>query len=80
MGCSSRDGTIVRLPSDEAERLATQLAAGQPLYVEGDGITNPLGKVIAAQRIGPSQSELAHVQAPAPRGPGRDRREPPPPR
>jgi hypothetical protein len=79
-GVLLEDGTIVRLPPDEAERLATQLAAGQPLYVEGDGITNPLGKVIAAQRIGPSQSELAQVQAPPPRDPGRDRREPPPPR
>ncbi len=78
-GVLLEDGTIVRLPPDEADRLAAQLAPGQPLYVEGDGVANPLGKVIAAQQIGPNQSQLAQVQGPPPRGPGRDRREPPPP-
>jgi hypothetical protein len=78
-GVLLEDGTIVRLPPDEAERLAAQLAPGQPLYVEGDGVVSPLGKVIAAQQIGPSQSQLAQVQGPPPRGPGRERREPPPP-
>jgi len=77
-GVLLEDGTIVRLPPDEAERLAGRLAVGQPLYVEGDGAASPLGKVIAAQQIGPSQSHLAQVQGPPPRGPGR--REPPPPR
>jgi hypothetical protein len=76
-GVLLEDGTIVRLPPDEAERLAARLAVGQPLYVEGDGVASPLGKVIAAQQIGPSQSQLAQVQGPPPRGPGR--REPPPP-
>jgi hypothetical protein len=48
---------------------------------DGDGIASPLGKVIAAWRIGPSRSELAQVQSPppGPRGPSRDRPEPPPP-
>lgn len=80
-GVLLEDGTIIRLPPDEADRLADQLAPGQSLYVEGDGIAGPLGKVIAAQRIGPNQSQLAQVQehAPAPRGPRPDRREPPPP-
>lgn len=75
------DGTIIRLPREETERLADQLAPGQPLYVEGDGVAGPLGKAIAAQRIDPNQSQLAHVQeAPtAPRGARPDRREPPPP-
>src|SRR6266851_2380198 len=78
-GVLLEDGTIVRLPPDEADRLAAQLAPGQPLYVEGDGVAGPLGRVIAAQQIGPSQSQLAQVQGPPPppRGPGRDRREPP---
>jgi hypothetical protein len=76
------DGTIVRLPPEEADRLAAELAPGQPLYVEGDGIAGPLGKVIAAQQIGPSQTQLVQVQGPPPppRGPGPDRRGPPPPR
>src|SRR5216683_5377133 len=78
-GVLLEDGTIVRLPPDEADRLAAQLAPGQPLYVEGDGVAGPLGRVIAAQQIGASQSQLAQVQGPPPppRGPGRDRREPP---
>jgi hypothetical protein len=80
-GVLLEDGTIIRLPPDEAERLAAQLAVGQPLYVSGAGIASPLGKVIAAQQIGPSQSQVAQIQTPPPpRGPGRDRREPPPPR
>jgi hypothetical protein len=78
-GVLLEDGTIVHLPPDEADRLAEQLAVGQPLYVTGDGIAIPLGRVIAAQQIGPSQSQLAQIQAPPPRGPARDRREPPPP-
>ncbi|HEY1431630.1 MAG TPA: hypothetical protein VGF39_08395, partial [Stellaceae bacterium] len=77
-GVLLEDGTIVRLPPDEAERLAAQLAPSQPLYVEGDSVVSPLGKVIAAQQFGPSQSQLAQVQGPPPRGPGRERREPPP--
>jgi hypothetical protein len=79
-GVLLEDGTIVHLPPDEADPLASQLAVGQPLYVTGEGITNPFGKVIAAQQIGPSQSQLAQIQTPPPPwGPGRDRREPPPP-
>jgi hypothetical protein len=76
-GVVIEDGTIVHLPPDEADRLAAQLAVGQPLYVSGDGIASPLGKVISAQELGPNQSQLAQIQAPPPRGPGRDRREPP---
>jgi hypothetical protein len=80
-GVLLENGTIIRVPPDEADRLADQLMPGQPVYVEGDGIAGPLGKVIAAQRIGPNQSQLAQVQEPlpAPRGPRPDRREPPPP-
>jgi hypothetical protein len=79
-GVLLEDGTIVRLPPDEADRLAAQLAPGQPLYVEGNGIAGPLGKVIAAQEIGPSQSQLAQVQGspPPPRDPRPERRGPPP--
>jgi hypothetical protein len=80
-GVLLEDGTIIRLPPDEAERLADQLSPGQPLYVEGEGIAGPLGKVIAAQRIGPNQSQLAQVQEPplAPSGRRPDLREPSPP-
>lgn len=65
------DGTIVRLPPPEAQRLAAQLAVRQALFVRGEGMANPLGRVIAARAIGPSQGQVTPVQAlPAPGGPG----------
>jgi hypothetical protein len=77
-GVLLEDGTIIHLPPDEADRLAGQLAVGQPLYVSGYGVASPLGKVIEARQIGPNASQLAEVQA-GPPGPGR-RGPPPPPR
>jgi hypothetical protein len=77
-GVLLEDGTIVHLPPDEADRLATGLAVGQPLFVTGDGVASPLGKVITARQIGPNASQLAEIQA-GPPGPGR-RGPPPPPR
>src|ERR1035437_1874040 len=55
------DGTIVPLPPPDAERLAASLAVGQPLYASGDGISGPLGKVIAAREIGPSKTALTKI-------------------
>jgi hypothetical protein len=77
-GVLLEDGTIIRLPPDEAERLVTQLVVGQPLYVTGRGIDSPLGKVIVATQVGPNASQLAEVRVDAP-PPGR-RGPPPPPR
>jgi hypothetical protein len=78
-GVMLENGTIVRLPPPEAERLAAQLSPGQPLYVQGNGVTGPLGTVIAAQAAGPSQAQLVQLQAPRPDGPRRGKRKPPPP-
>ena len=55
------DGAIVRLPPPEAEENAASLAVGQPLYVSGDGLSGPLGKVIAAREIGPARTKLIKV-------------------
>jgi hypothetical protein len=63
------DGTIIRLPPPEAERLASALTVGAPLTVQGDGIEGPLGRVIEARAIGPDATHLAQVAAP-PRPPG----------
>ena len=72
--------TIVRLPPFESERLAADLAPGQTLYVQGNGISGPLGTAIAARAVGPSEAQLTQLETPPPpRGPGRDRRGPPPP-
>jgi hypothetical protein len=76
-GALLEDGTIVRLPPPEAQRLAADLALGAPLYAEGDGFTGPLGRVIEATSIGPNQNQLAQIAAPPP--PPGPRFGPPPP-
>lgn len=70
------DGTIVHLPPPEAKRLARELKPGAKLYVEGEGYTGSLGRVIGAELIGPNPTQLAQIATPPPPGPGR--RLPPP--
>ncbi len=84
-GVVLEDGTIIRLPPPEAERLASQLAPGQTVYARGDGLATPLGKVIAARAIGPSKDQTTALAAPPPgfpwrhgHGPGREAGPPPP--
>jgi hypothetical protein len=60
-GVLLEDGSIVRMPPPEAERLAANLAVGQPLYARGDGVVSPLGKVIAAHEIGPEKTHLVKI-------------------
>jgi len=75
------DGTQIHLPPPEAQRLSAQLAPGQTLYARGVGVSGPLGKVIGAQAIGPSSTQVSPIAAPPPPhgGPGHDRHGPPPP-
>jgi hypothetical protein len=70
-GAMLEDGTILRLPPPEAERLAALLMPGQAIVVEGDGLTTAMGRVVEVQAIGPSQVQLNVVQRPGPppRGP-----------
>lgn len=75
-GALLEDGTIVRLPPPEAQRLVAQLAPGAPLYAQGEGFEGALGRVIAARSIGPNPTQLAQVAGPPPPPPGR---RPPPP-
>jgi len=65
------DGTIVRLPPLEAQRLGTALAVGQSVFVRGEGVANGLGKVIAARAIGPNAQQLTEISGP-PRHDGPD--------
>jgi hypothetical protein len=65
-GAMLEDGTILRLPPPEAERLRALLTPGQAIVVEGDGLTAPMGRVIKVQAIGPSQTQLNFVQRPGP--------------
>lgn len=83
-GAMLEDGTIVRLPPQEAQRLAASLALGAPLSVRGAGVDGPLGRVIEAQSIGPDASQLAQLATPPQPGrrplpPGGAAAPPPPP-
>ena len=61
-GVLLEDGTTVDLPDPEAARLRSQLALGQTIYVRGTGISNALGRNIAAQFIGPDKHDASQVQ------------------
>lgn len=63
-GALLEDGTIVRLPPPEAQRLAAQIAPGATVYVEGRGYAGPLGRVIAARAIGPAAGSTTPIAAP----------------
>lgn len=69
-GALLEDGTIIRMPPPEAERLASVLAAGMPVTVQGAGFEGPLGRVIDARAIGADAEHLTAITKP-PRPPGR---------
>lgn len=62
------DGTIVRLPPPDAQRMGTALAVGQNVFVRGDGVANGLGRVIAARAIGPNAEQLTEISRPSRHG------------
>ena len=76
-GALLQDGTIVRLPPPEAQRLAAMLTAGASVTVQGEGVEGPLGRVIEVRSIGPDAGHLSQVampphpgHRPPPGGPG----------
>ncbi|GLH80235.1 hypothetical protein SSBR45G_51440 [Bradyrhizobium sp. SSBR45G] len=76
------DGTQLRLPPPEAERLTDWLRPGQTISVRGNLIETALGKLVDVDAIGTSPDQLTAVEGPRPpRGPngGPDRLAPPPP-
>jgi hypothetical protein len=64
------DGTIIRLPPPEAERLASSLAPGSTVFARGLGYAGPLGKVVGAQALGPDKDHTQQVAGPRPQFPG----------
>ena len=68
-GALLNDGTEIRMPPPEAAKLGDALTAGKPLFVKGNGVASPLGKIILARQIGPDESHLTEVAGPGPRGP-----------
>ena len=69
-GVLMQDGTIVRLPPPEAQKFATELAPGQPLFVHGFGYEGALGKIVAARTLGPDKDHTQAVASPHMPGPG----------
>jgi hypothetical protein len=64
------DGTIIRLPPPEAQRLAANLTPGSTVFARGLGSASPLGKVVGAQALGPDKDHTQPVAGPRPAGPG----------
>jgi hypothetical protein len=75
------DGTTLRLPPPEAERMQDQLQRGQTVSARGDVLDTALGKVVDVRAIGASPEQMTELRGPRPPGPadGPDRRGPPPP-
>lgn len=69
-GVLLQDGTIVRLPPPEAQKLAAELAPGKSLYVQGAGYEGVLGKIIAARSLGADKDHMQTIVGP--RVPGRE--------
>jgi hypothetical protein len=53
-GAVLEDGTILRVPPPSAYQFATLLAPGQPITVQGWGLSNSYGRVVEAQAIRPA--------------------------
>ena len=77
-GVLLQDGTIVRMPPPEAQRLGDTLKPGATIFVQGFGSAGPLGKVIAAMAVGTSADKLTPIMGPH-HGPHGDPDMPPPP-
>ena len=68
------DGTIIRLPPADAAQRIDELQPGTTLAAEGSGVAGPLGRIVAADRIGLTREALSPVAA----GPRPARPSPPP--
>ncbi len=63
-GALLEDGTVLRLPPQEAQKRVAALAPGQTIAVKGFGVSSPLGKSIAVLEMGPSADKLTKVEMP----------------
>jgi hypothetical protein len=95
-GALLENGTVLRMPPPEAERMQVLLQPGQTIALRGTILVTPLGALVDVHAIGSSADQLTQLGAPPPpRGgpdgehagrrtlpPGRgpDQASPPPPR
>lgn len=68
-GALLEDGRIVRIPPHAAAALNDKLTPGRRLAARGDGVTNPLGTVVAAKSIGASLTALRPLEPKKPHEP-----------
>jgi hypothetical protein len=69
-GALLENGTVLRLPPPEAERMQSLLQPGQTVAVRGVSLVTPLGTVVEVRAIGSSPEQLTELTLPPPRGPG----------
>jgi len=69
-GALLADGTILRLPPPDAARLADLLQPGKAIVVEGEVISNPLGKLLMVRQLGASRDQLHAIEPPRMGPPG----------
>lgn len=67
-GAVLENGTVLRMPPPEAERLQSFLQQGQTVAVRGVNSVTPLGTVVDVRAIGASPDQLTELAAPPPRG------------
>ncbi len=64
-GALLENGTILRLPPPEAERMQS-LQPGQSVAVRGASLVTPLGTVVEVRAIGSSPEQLTELDVPRP--------------
>jgi hypothetical protein len=69
-GALLENGTVLRLPPPEAERMQSLLQPGESVAVRGVSLVTPLGTVIEVRAIGSTPEQLTELAVPPPRGPG----------
>jgi hypothetical protein len=69
-GALLENGTVLRLPPPEAERMQSLLQPGQAVAVRGVSLVISLGTVVEVRAIGSSPEQLTELAVPPLRGPG----------
>jgi hypothetical protein len=67
-GALLENGTVLRLPPPDAERMQSLLQPGQIVAVRGVSLVTPLGTVVDVRAIGSSPEQLTELTVPPPRG------------
>ena len=67
-GAVLENGTMLRLPPPEAERMQALLQQGQTVAARGVSLVTPLGTVVDVRAIGSSAEQLTELAVPPLRG------------